>query len=43
MLQQLGGPEKRKRVQGWLQDLMEIDLIERRIDSEGRVAFLVRG
>ena len=43
MLQQLCGPEKRKVVQGWLQDLMEIDLIERRIDSEGRVAFLVRG
>ncbi len=43
MLQKLCGPERRKVVQGWLQDLMEIDLIERRIDSEGRVAFLVRG
>ena len=43
MLRQLCGHERRKVVQGWLQDLMEIDLIERRIDSEGRVAFLVRG
>ena len=43
MLQQLGGHEKRKVVRGWLQDLMEIGLIERLVDSEGRLAFLVRG
>ena len=43
MLQQLCGHEKRKVVRGWLQDLMEIGLIERLVDSEGRLAFLVRG
>ena len=43
MLQQLCGHEKREVVRGWLQDLMEIGLIERLVDSEGRLAFLVRG
>jgi len=43
MWQQLCGHEKRKVVRGWLQDLMEIGLIERLVDSEGRLAFLVRG
>ena len=43
MLQQLCGHEKRKVVRGWLQNLMEIGLIERLVDSEGRLAFLVRG
>ena len=43
MWQQLCGHEKRKVVRGWLQDLMEIGLIERLVDSEGRLACLVRG
>ena len=43
MCQQLCRHEKRKVVRGWLQNLMEIGLIERLVDSEGRLAFLVRG